>query len=182
MATPVLLTTRDFTTSRYAQVAENTAGNLSDILARAEQAIQSRLGRNLLDQPYVEVFRATSQTLFVKNRPITTLTSIRRRPSIWSAWADVPLSRIMTFPSEGYFEVYESVQGFDVEVSYSAGWTVATLPENVKEAIIMQAVLLSYQDLEVYGVGDAKEPGINYFHRDIDRLLEFHKATGTVWH
>ena len=46
----------------------------------------------------------------------------------------------------------------------------------------MQAVLLTYQDLEIYGSGDAKQPGIVYMYADIDRLLAPYKATGSVYH
>jgi hypothetical protein len=56
------------------------------------------------------------------------------------------------------------------------------VPEDIKEAIILQAVLLSYQDIEVYGAGDAKQPGILYMQDDIDSKLKPYKQTATVYH
>jgi hypothetical protein len=181
MADPVLVTTRDFTSSRYAQLAENAEGvRLSDVLARAEAAIQNRLGRKLVHQSYTETFVASSQRLFVRQRPITAVTSIKRRASLFSGWSLLDLSRIMVEAGPGYIDCYETVRGYQVEVTYTAGYVA--VPEDIKEAIIMQAVLLTYQDLEIYGSGDAKQPGIVYMYEDIDRLLAPYKATGSVYH
>jgi hypothetical protein len=182
MATPQLVSVRDFTTSRYAQVAENTEGQLTDILARAEEHIQGRLGRRLLSQAWTEVFRAKSQFLFVKHRPITSVTSIRRRTSPFYEWTTVPIDHIIIEADAGYIECVEPVAGYHVEVMYTAGYPVEAIPEDIKEAILMQAVLFSFQDLEVYGSGDAKAPGIQYFHSDIDRILRFHRSGSTVYH
>lgn len=181
MADPVLVTTRDFTSSRYAQLAENAEGvRLSDVLARAEAAIQNRLGRQLVHQSYTEVFVASSQHLFVRQRPITAVTSIKRRPNVLYGWQTLDLSRVLIESGPGYIHCAETVQGYQVEVTYTAGFV--TVPEDIKEAIIMQAVLLTYQDLEIYGSGDAKQPGIVYMYEDIDRLLAPYKATASVYH
>jgi hypothetical protein len=182
MATPQLVSVRDFTTSRYAQIAENTEGQLTDILARAEEHIQGRLGRRLLTNTWIEFFRAKSQILFVRNRPITSVTSIRRRSSPFYSWVTVPIDLIHVEAEAGYVECVEPVAGYYVEVTYTAGYPSEAIPEDIKEAILMQAVLFSFQDLEVYGSGDAKAPGIQYFHSDIDRILRFHRSGSTVYH
>lgn len=181
MAVPELVTVRDFTTSRYAQLAENAEGiSLADVLARAEATIQSRLGRKILNTTYTEVFRANSQTLFVRNRPITSVTSIKRRPNAFYGWETLNLSRIVVEAGPGYIQCTDTVWGYQVEVVYTAGYSA--VPEDIKEAIIMQAVLLSYQDLEIYGSGDAKQPGIVYINQDIERLIAPYRATATVYH
>lgn len=181
MATPVLVTVRDFTSSRYAQLAENAEGvNLGDVLARAETVIQTKLGRSFLDTEYTETFRAESQALFVRNRPIISVTSIRRRPNLFYGWETLSLSRVRIESKPGYIECADTVAGYEVEITYRAGYT--TVPEDIKEAIILQAVLLSYQDLEIYGAGDAKKPGIVYINEDIDRMIQPHRASATVYH
>lgn len=185
MATPTLVTVRDFTTSRYTQVADNTEGQLPDILARAEQAIQARLGRKLGVESYVERFRPNSNTLFLLNRPIVTVDQVRRRGNALMGWITLDTSYMEIYKDAGYidcFPIYtSSVAGFDVEVTYTAGYTV--LPEDLREAILMQAVMFSTQDLEVYGSGDSRAPGyVKYFYEDIDRLLKPYKMTASVWH
>ena len=185
MATPELVSVRDYTTSRYAQMAENTEGQLPDILARAEAAIQSRLGRQLGVKTYVERFRPTTNTLFVLNRPIISVTQIRRRPNALYAWEIMDLTHVsVNDPNAGYIECFPSyssyVSGYDVEVTYTAGYT--TLPEDLKESIIMQAVMFSYQDLEIYGSGDSRSPGVQYFYDDIDRIISRYKTTSMVYH
>lgn len=180
MATPQIVTVRDFTTSRYAQLAENTEGQLTDILARAEEVVQSFLGRDLKETTYTEVMRPSSQTFFVKNRPITSVTSIKRRPNILFSWDLMDLSRVVVENGPGYVTSYLPITNYDVEIVYSAGFV--TIPEDIKEAIIMQAVLLSFQDLEVYGAGDARAPGILYMIQDVERILRPYKATASVYH
>jgi hypothetical protein len=181
MAVPTLVTVRDFTTSRYAQLAENTEGQLTDILARAETAIQTRLQRPLAVTSYTEVFRAKTQVFFTKRRPIVSVTSLKRRANAYFAWETMNLSRLTVESGPGYVESIDPIALYEIEVVYTAGY--ATLPEDLKEAIIMQAVLFSTQDLEVYGSGDSRAPGyIVPMNADIDRLIAPYKATATVYH
>ncbi len=185
MATPEIVTVRDYTTSRYSQMAENTEGQLPDILARAEAAVQQRIGRQLAVKTYVERFKARSNTLFVLNRPIIAITQMRRRINALYSWETMDLSYVTIYDAgAGYIEcldVWSSmVAGYDVEITYTAGYTV--IPEDIKEAIIMQAVMFSYQDLEIYGSGDSRVPGVQYFYDDIDRIIARYKTTSTVYH
>lgn len=183
MATPTLVTVRDFTNSRYAQLAENADSlDIADVLASAEVRIQSRLGRQIGLATYTEVIRnCPTQTIHVLRRPITSITSIRRRTSILGAWNTMDLSRVMFEPGPGYIEMYDDIRGFDVEVTYQAGY--ATLPSDLKEAILLQAVLLATQDFEVYGTGDSEPPGyIEYMNMDIDKMLFPYRATASVYH
>lgn len=181
MAVPQIITIRDFTTSRYAQLVENIETPLNDILARAEAAIQSRIGMNLVPTTYTETWRTTSQTLFVRRRPIVSVTSVKRRDNILFGWTTLDLARTRIEPETGYIEVlYDQVKGYEVEVVYQAG--MSAIPEDLREAILMQAVLFSFQDLEVYGTGDSRSPGIGYMDHDIERILNAYKRTSTVFH
>lgn len=181
MATPQVVTLRDFTTSRYSQLVENIDTPLNDILARAEAAIQSRIGMSLVPTTYTETWRTSSQTLFVLRRPIVSVTSVKRRANLLFGWETLNLARTRFEPDAGYIEVlYDTVKNYEVEVVYQAG--MASIPEDIREAILMQAVLFSFQDLEVYGTGDARSPGIMYMDADIDRILRPYKRTATVFH
>lgn len=181
MAEPVLVTVRDLTTSRYAQLVENVETPLRDILARAEAAIQSRIGFSVLPTEYTESWRASGQRLFVRRRPIVSISSLQRRPNILYTWETVDPLRYTFEPDPGYIEVFTAVSGYEVRITYTAG--IGTLPEDLREAILLQAVLFAAQDFELYGSGDSREPGyVAYFARDIDKILAPYKQTATVWH
>lgn len=187
MATPTIVTVRDFTNSRYSQLAESADNlNIGDVLASAEAIIQTRIGRQVALTTYTEVIRnAQSNILFVKRRPITSVTTVRRKyPTPYSEWAALASERISFEPGPGYIEIlYDDVRGFDVEITYQSGFATADIPSEIREAIIIQAVLLATQDFEVYGTGDSKPPGyVAYMNQDIDRLLAPYRATATVYH
>lgn len=177
MATPQLLTKREFTTSRYGELAEQSDVNINDIIVAAEQAIQRRIARQLAPATYTEMYRATGQTLFVVNRPIIGVLSLRRRASMYSAWETITNFRVQGGPD--YIEVFDSIVGFDIEITYDAGYP--EIPYDIKQAVILQAALLLQQDIEFYGAGDGKEPGITYAYKDIDRLLEPYCLKSSVW-
>ena len=179
MATPELVTIRDFTTSPYSQVADNLDTPLNDILARAESAIQSQLNQRLAPTEYVERFRPSSSVIFLRHRPIIDVTSIKRRYSPQYAWEALDLSNMYIEAGAGYVDLYETLYAYEFEVTYSAGYE--TLPEVLRQAIILQAVLFAYQDLEVYGAGDAKAPGIGYIVTDIERMIKPFMQNGTVY-
>ena len=181
MATPELVTVQEFTESQYAQMVESNADlQPEDVLAKAEAAIQSRIGRRIKAASYTERFRAQSQSVFLRNRPIITVTSIKRRFSVRNAWTIVDAELVEIESGPGYITPSDAIKGYQVEIEYTAGYTV--IPEDIKEAVIMQAVLFSYQDLEVYGSGDGRSPGIRYFNEDIDRYLAPYRAAASVYH
>jgi len=180
MATPELVTVRDFTTSRYNQLVENLDTSLNDILARAEAAVQASLRRKLKEQTYTETWKVRgSNVLFVQGRPITALTSIKRRLYPSYTYETLDLSNVWYDGEAGYIETPFDLIGWFVEVTYTAGFAV--LPEDIREAILMQAVLMSYVDLEVYGSGDSRPPGTLYFHDEIARLLDVYRLTSSVY-
>lgn len=180
MATPELVTVRDFSTSPYAQLADNLDTPLNDILVRAEGAIQKSLGQRIKDVSYTERFRAQGPTLFLRRRPITSVTSIKRRYSRNMSWDTLLVDDFYFESDPGYIECYVDMTGYETEVVYTAGYT--TLPEDLKQAILLQAVMFAYQDLEVYGSGDGKTPGITYIQDAVKNLIMPYRQGATVWH
>jgi hypothetical protein len=181
MATPKLVTVRDFTTSRFSQLADTTDASLTDILARAEAIIQSQLRRPILPTEFTERYRPKYSTIYLRRRPIISVNSVMKGTSLrWSGInTSIPASLYYVEPDLGYIEFEASVSGYIVDVTYTAGFT--TVPEDLKEAIIQQAALLTFQDLEIYGSGDSKEPGIMYMKKDIASLLEPYKLLSLAY-
>jgi len=184
MATPTLVTVRDFSNSRYAQLAESADNlNVGDVLANAESIIQESLGRKIGITSYTEVIRqARVNTFFMPMRPMTSVTSVRKRLATpYGSWTTVNPVAYSYEVGPGYVEVlYDDMRGYDVEVTYEAGY--ATLPGGLKEAIFLQAVLLSAQDFETYGTGDGRAPGyIMYMQKQINDFLAPYRATATVY-
>ena len=181
MATPELVTVQEFSESQYSQMIESNADLLpEDVLVKAEAAIQNRIGRRIKAASYTERFRARGQIIWLRQRPIVAVTAFKRRGTILSDWTVIDPSRIEVESEAGYITPIDAIRNYQVEVTYTAGFTV--IPEDIKEAVIMQAVLFSYQDLEVYGSGDGRSPGIRYFNEDIDRYLAPYRVSATVWH
>jgi hypothetical protein len=184
MATPTLVTVRDFSNSRYAQLAESADNlNISDILANAETIIQEKLGRNIGITAYTEVIRhAEVNTFFLPMRPMTSVTSVRKRLATpFGAWTTVDPTYYGFETGPGYVEIlYDDVRGYDIEITYQAGYS--DIPGGLREAILLQAVLLSAQDFEAYGTGDSRAPGyVQYMSKQIDDFLYPYRATATVY-
>lgn len=171
MATPRLVSVRDFNTSRFAQLADTSTANIGDILARAEAAIEAKLKRPLLPTVYSERFTPIQSTIYLKRRPIISVDSVNRGYS--SIAVNVPVTNFYVNKEAGYIEFYSSVVGNIVDVTYTAGFT--SVPEDLKEAILIQAAYFAFQDLEIYGSGDARAPGIRYLLEDINDLLRPYK-------
>src|SRR5574338_871097 len=131
MAEPQLVSVRDFTTSRSGQIADNLDAPLNDVLARAEAAVQSYLGRTLAPTIFTEVGRASSSTIFTKNRPILSVTSLRQRAGILSTWLVLDSLYITFEAGPGYIYHPYITEGSLVEVVYSSGFD--PLPEDIRE-------------------------------------------------
>jgi hypothetical protein len=175
MATPTLVSIRDFNTSRYAQLADTTTANMNNILASAESAIESMVKRPLRPTVFSESFTSVKDnTIYLKRRPIISVSLVQRGLSLITTPVTIYSmdvnQGILTSP---YF------RGYNVTVDYTAGFTV--LPDDLKEAILMQAALFTYQDLEMYGSGDSKPPGILYIKEDIKQLIAPYKQLNTAF-
>lgn len=180
MATPQLVTVRDFTTSPYGQLVDNLDTPINDILVRAESAVTSFLQTPIVPTTTTETWRSNGQVLFVRHRPIISVASIRRRPSTLSSWETIASTDYYIEPEPGYIESYAVVKGYFVEATYTYGW--ATVPPIIQQAVIMTAVTLSYQDLEFYGSGDSRSPGVLYVRDDVRDMLMPFKQNPSVWH
>jgi hypothetical protein len=103
MATPELVTVQEFTESQYAQLVESNADlQPDDVLVKAEAAVQSRMGRRVLLSPYTERFNATSQSVFLRRRPVVEVTSIKRRSNILFDWTVLNPARVEIESGPGY--------------------------------------------------------------------------------
>lgn len=171
MAAPRLITVRDFTTSRFAQLADTSTANFTEILARAEAAVQRQLRRPILPTAYAEVHRPHGSTIYLRQRPVLSIESVGR--SMFAGSAISPFVNFAVDYTTGILTVAGAAGAYYYTVEYIAGFE--TVPEDIKEAILMQAALFAYQDLEIYGSGDSKPPGILYMKDDIKDLLEPYK-------
>jgi hypothetical protein len=172
MADLRLITLADFSTSRYQQVADSIDGDITDIIAQAEEYVEGLVDRRFSETTYTEYHFPRSEEIFLRNRPIITLTSVERRASYTDDWTSLDVD---TFDIELDGKIgtivtrYSDVAGYELKVVYTAGY--AAIPADVKAAVILQTVIFAYQDLEVYGAGDAKKPGITYLQDQVDRYL-----------
>ena len=165
-----ILTVREFNTSRFAQMADSSEANVPSVIARAEAAIKRRLQRPIEPEEFEEFYYPENDTIYLRNRPVVSVETITVGHAMLPAYTNPMYSLdkrlgIIRFPN--------TLKGRKVTVNYTAGFD--PVPEDIKEAVIMQSVLFLYTDLEVYGAGDGKEPGILYFSRDIDKLLQPYK-------
>lgn len=179
MATLRLITEQEFRTSRYAQVADQIEGRISDVIAQAEDYIESFLDRKLTVNTYTELHRPTGKTLFLRERPIQTVTTVKRRRDYLDTWETLSLSQFEIRKAQGFITSFpDNIKDYEVEVVYTAGYPV--IPDDVKGAVILQTVVLAYQDLEVYGAGDSKAPGILYLSDQVKYMLKPYRYSRTA--
>jgi hypothetical protein len=179
-----LITENNFRQSPYGQMADQIEGRLSDLIAQAENMIEERLGYKVSTASYTEVFRFPKKTtLFLRHRPIATLTSVKRRLLPTDAWTDLDPTTFYVNAGAGYVEDSlggDQIQGYEVQVIYSAGYALDAVPSSIKQAVIMMTALLAYQDVDVFGGQDKNPPSILYMQKEIDRLLASVSQTRTV--
>lgn len=176
MATTRLITESEFRSSRYGDLADQIDGRLSDVIAQAEDYIEARLNRKFTKQSYTEILPATGTKLFMRNRPIVSVEQVQRgyfgsfNETIDLAYFRINGSQTAIELIGTYAYCPEQWKGFEYRVSYTAGY--ATVPYNVKAAVILQTALLAHTDFKLYGGDDGKKPSITYINDDIDRLLK----------
>lgn len=179
MATPRLISVNDFTSSTYSDLADQTDALLSDVLIAAEDDVERSVGFKILEDTYTESFRAKSQTLFVKQRPVNAIVELKKRVSRYSVWQVVPSTDYYAELGAGYIEVLTPVQGYDVQITYSAGFS--EVPADIKTAIILQAALNLAPDLNLYGAGTGKPSPLGYMDVRIARLIAPYKRSATPY-
>ncbi len=168
MAAPRFITIAEFNQSRYAQVGEEL--NIADLLARAEAAVEAKLHYKIPRTTYTESWWPTSQTIYFRNRPLLDITAINRRTRFGDLWYPLDVAQLEVHENAGYAVAHRNtIIGYNIQAIYDAG--LDPVPDDLKEAVLLQAVLLSFQDTEVYGAGDGKKPGILYMYEDLLNML-----------
>jgi hypothetical protein len=166
-----LITTQEFRTSRYADVADQV-DDIETIIEQAENHIETKLDRRLKAETYTEVYRPTSNRLYTRERPIISLTSVSTRSTHTDDWVLLDLSDFEVEPAGAkgvILDMAEVIKGEQIQLVYVAGYT--EIPSAIKSAVILVTVMLAFQDLEVFGAGDGREPAITHLQRQADRLL-----------
>jgi hypothetical protein len=177
MAIPRLVSVREFNTSRFSQLADTSTSNVSEVIARAEKKIESQLMRPIYPTQITEIFKPTTSVVYLKHRPIVSIDSVGRGFSASGPFTATALYLINN--DEGWIDFQASVVGYSVKIVYTAGYEET--PEDLKEAILMQTALYIFQDLEIYGSGDSKEPGILYMNEDIRGILQPYQQLHTAY-
>lgn len=161
-----ILSVKEFNTSRFAQMADSSDASIVAVLARAEAAIKRKLQRPIEPEEFEEEYYPENHTIFLRNRPVISIDEVTFSGLI-------PLNPMYSTDKRTGMLRFMRIPHGRVNIKYTAGFE--TIPDDLKEAVAMQAVLFLYTDLEIYGVGDGREPGILYFKRDIDDLLRPYK-------
>lgn len=171
-ATLTLITAQYFRSSRYADVAEQV-DNIDTIIAQAEARIQRQLDRQLAKAQHTEILRPSSDRLFLRERPIITLDAVSRRTDHHDAWETLDTTQLDIEP-DGAAGVIEShhneFRGFEIKAVYTAGFD--PMPADLQAAVVLQTVLLAYQNLAVFNAaGDRKNDGLDEIRKELDELI-----------
>lgn len=176
---PNLVTAQEFSDSAYGSLEDQIDTPIPQLLDAAEAHLEMKMRRKIKAATYVETLYADTNTIFLKQRPIISITSVER--SIFPQgpiWYSLPLDRLFMNSEAGYFDPAYAVAGAYVRVTYTAGFTV--IPPDIKQAVIIQTALIASPDYELLGVGDGEEPGIGHLQEMVDRLIEPYKLTGII--
>ena len=176
---PTLVTAQEFSDSAYGSIEDQVDTPISELLDAAEAHIQARLRRKILSTSYTEVVYADTNTIFLSQRPINSITSITK--SLYPqgpTWSTVPTDRLFIRKEAGYFDPWYPVEGYFVTVVYTAGFTI--VPDDIKQAVILQAALIGSPDYELLGVGDSREPGTGHLQEMVDRLIKPYELRGII--
>lgn len=196
--TPSLLTETEFRSSRYGDVADSVNAKLSDLIMQAENYVEDYVDRRLAASTHVETHRGGHKWLFVRQYPINRIEDIRVRRHPREPWTslsemvheyhlnlagepteDPKFTELDNFiiphPDLPQLEYIGSrdYHGYEMEITYEAGFD--PVPPIVKAAVILQTVIFSNVDIEVYGIGDGKEPGILYLQDQVHGYMNPYK-------
>src|SRR5690606_11255868 len=182
MSTPKIVTVREFNTSRFAQLADTADINLTEALLRAEKSIESKLKRPIVPTTFVEFYRPTDPVIYLRKRPVISVENVRTGRSEIAPENNthaLNMEHIYINQEQGYINTGRSYYGYVVRVEYTAGFE--NIPEDLKEAVLLQAALNISPDMEIYGTGDSKAPVIRYMKDDIADLLAPYKQLHLAW-
>ena len=183
MASPRLLTVQDFAESRYESLGDQ-ATDLGSLIRRAEDIIGDKIGMQLALDTYTEegIIPMNRNVIFLGYRPVVQVLTLDRRLYERGDWSAIPSDSYTINPVQGILSTVSdvSLHGYYYRISYEAGYTTVTLPEALREAVLLQTVVLLFRDYEVFGAGDSKEPGIQHLRREIEEYIGPHKRSRLV--
>lgn len=179
MATPEIVTDREFRQSVYRQMVEVADGvRIANVITRAEAHIQSLIRHRIPETTYTEIHRPRGVRLLLHKRPLTAVTSIKRRLDHHDDWIILDLAHVEIDLTSGVVRSLEEdeVAGYEVEVVYTAGYD--PIPEDLKQAVMMQTALYLYADQELVSTGDSKAPGfVKPLKDDIKEIVANYRQT-----
>lgn len=179
MALPELITSRDLKKSRFGQLVDSAEDiSVPATIARAEATVQSKLHRKLKRRSYTEYSTGRGYTLFLRQRPVINVTLVEKIGYNMYTYVPVNMSNMILEVDSGYIVSPVYINGTKYRVTYEAGYD--DIPEDIKEAIVIQSALYLMRDLEIYGPGDGRPPGTEYLEKKIDNLLAPHKQSVMV--
>jgi hypothetical protein len=172
-----LITAQEFRSSRYADVAEQV-DDIEKIIEQAEAHVERKLDRRLSKTQYTEIHRPASARIYLRQRPVISLDEIAVRGGHHEPWSSLSVDGFEVEPDDAtgvLLDLHdgEAIVGREVKVVYTAGFD--PIPADIKAAVINQTVLLAFQDLEVFGAGDAREPALKHLYAQIDDVLAPYK-------
>lgn len=171
---PRLLTEQEFGASRYADVAEQIDGGIVPVIVQAEAYIEHAVGRTLSSATYTEHFRPQGTTLRPRQYPVRSITTIKRRSTHTVAWEDLdPANYEISSIGTIILSLDDELAGYEIELVYVAGYD--PVPDDIKVAVINQTVLYAFQDLEVFGAGDSKEPALKHLRSQVDDVIKLYR-------
>lgn len=175
MAAPLtLLTEAEFRQSKYGDAVVGVA-RPGTFIAQAEAYIQNYIDRKIAVAEYTEHHLLDQRFIFLRQYPILDIIGIRRRYSRTGTWEtlDPTMSRVRYYELPVVEYLDSDMSGYEVEVVYEAGYD--PVPEDIKQAVALQTALNASVDIEVYGVGDGKPPGIIYMQDVVHQLVKPYK-------
>ena len=169
-----IITEQEFRSSQYGDMADNVV-RLGLVIDAVEEEIAGTVDRRLPKAEYTEIFLSPSSYLFVQQYPVRTVTSLRKRRRPNAEWEDLDLSYLRYSNTELPLIEYigSDLTGWEIEVVYEAGYD--PIPADLKLAAIKMTAVRLYVDIEMFGVGDSKEPGIDHEYRAAQRMLKRYK-------
>lgn len=168
---PRLITEGEFRSSRYGQLADQIEGRLSVLIEQAENYIETQIDRVLSKQRYVETPKSGPRELFLDHDPVISVERVEVLNRDGTA-VEVAPDQYSVDTRTAVIELFGQPNAITnrYRVTYDAGYE--TVPPIIKAAAILQTAYFAYQDFEIYGSGDGKEPGIRYIQQEVNKYLE----------
>lgn len=177
---PQIVTLAEVTESQFTQLFDQFEGNLEHVIEAAEEWVIGYLRWNPVhNSTQTEIQPLVSSTIFFKDYPINSLTTLEISWNYSGPWTVIPTTNFFTDINAGYINTYNLGTGKYVRLTYDKGYV--EIPQAIKQAVIIKTALLAAPDYEIFGSGDSKEPGLGHYEITIRGLLSSYvrKAIGS---